>query len=127
MSKVIQHKSAEAIVVCDTFGKINNCNSMAEQMFGTSLSFLLAHNKNIKWFMPKNIADRHDGYLSAFRDNLNAGSYDVSKSTIIGKTRSMQGRRPGDAEDEVNTPPPPSIFEILETFFYFYLFMLNYE
>jgi class 3 adenylate cyclase/PAS domain-containing protein len=100
VSKVIQQKSAEAIVVCDTAGKIGNCNAMAEQMFGTSLSFLLAHNKNIKWFMPKNIADRHDGYLSAFRDNLAAG-YDVQKSTIIGKSRSMRGRRPGEKEDEL--------------------------
>jgi hypothetical protein len=73
---------------------------MAEQMFGTSLSFLLAHNKNVKWFMPKNVSDRHDGYLSAFWDNLAAG-YDVQKSTIIGKSRSMKGRRPGEKEDEV--------------------------
>ncbi len=52
--------------------------------------------------MPKSIADRHDGYLSAFRDNLQAG-YDVQKSTIIGKSRNMKGRRPGDKEDEVFT------------------------
>lgn len=100
VSKVIQQKSAEAIVVCDLIGKITNCNSMTEQMFGTSLSFLLAHNKNVKWFMPKNIADRHDGYLSAFRDNMAAG-YDVQKSTIIAKARNMKGRRPGEKEDEL--------------------------
>lgn len=51
-------------------------------------------------FMPKNIADRHDGYLSAFRDNMAAG-YDVQKSTIIAKARNMKGRRPGEKEDEV--------------------------
>lgn len=49
VSKVIQQKSAEAIVVCDLAGRITNCNAMTEQMFGTSLSFLLAHNKNVKW------------------------------------------------------------------------------
>eukprot|EP00026_Physarum_polycephalum_P003349 Phypoly_transcript_03359.p1 GENE.Phypoly_transcript_03359~~Phypoly_transcript_03359.p1 ORF type:complete len:770 (+),score=163.92 Phypoly_transcript_03359:74-2383(+) len=100
LSKVIQEKSAEAIVVCDLFGKITSCNAMMEKMFGYSLSFLIAHNKNIKWFTPKNVAEKHDGYMASFRDNLHAG-YDTTKSTIIGKSRQMKGRRPGESEDEL--------------------------
>lgn len=50
------------------------------------------------------MAEKHDTYMASFRDNLNAG-YDVTKSTIIAKSRDMKGRRPGENEDEVDEVP----------------------
>merc|ERR1711988_476615 len=95
----IQMKCAEAIVVADLDGQITYANPAAEEMFGVSRSFLLKYHKNVKWLMPKHIAEKHDGYLQDFRRNF-LSNKTIQNSPIIGRSRRLMGRRPGDISDE---------------------------
>ena len=56
----------EAMVVIDEVGEILSFSATAEQMFGYSEAEVIG--QNVKLLMPSPDRDRHDGYLSHYRD-----------------------------------------------------------
>lgn len=91
--KYLTEKSSEAMIVLDLTGRILSMNSEAETLFGYKLEFLLSQNANISLFMPKEIADKHDGYLTTFAHKITSTGYDLSSSLIVGKPRALIGRQ----------------------------------
>ena len=56
----------EAMVVIDEVGEILSFSATAEQMFGYSEAEVIG--QNVKLLMPSPDRDRHDGYLSHYRN-----------------------------------------------------------
>jgi two-component system sensor kinase FixL len=75
--------AADGIIVIDEHGMVLTYNKACELMFGYQAHEVLG--RNVSLLMPSEHADRHDGYLSAYRE--------TASPQIIGVGREVVGRR----------------------------------
>lgn len=73
----------DGIIIIDEYGTIEALNAAAVWLFGYLESEVLG--KNVKTLMPQPYRDRHDGYLSHYRD--------TAEKRIIGIGRVVAGQR----------------------------------
>lgn len=78
--RAIIETAADAIVMIDTKGIIQEFNFTAERMFGWSAKEIIG--KNVKILMPSPFREEHDGYLSNYLDTGEAKIIGIGRETI---------------------------------------------